>query len=144
PTGEFADVRDVASKTADNASRIAALFCLFEDGAEGTVSEAHAEAACRIAMWHLSESRRLLTELAQDPTVSMSARLDAWIKKECMEQASNRISTRRARQYSPARGNESDNAFSELVHAKRAHEILEGKSKWIVVNPKLISGEEKQ
>src|SRR5699024_8785301 len=106
PVGEFADVRDVASKTADNASRIAALFCLFEDGAEGTVSEAHAEAACRIAMWHLSESRRLLTELAQDPTVSMSARLDAWIKKECMEQASNRISTRRARQYSPARGKE--------------------------------------
>jgi putative DNA primase/helicase len=56
--GELHDVRDVASKSADNAARLAALFQQFEHGMGGAVGLDSFERASRIAAWHLYESRR--------------------------------------------------------------------------------------
>ena len=62
--GELYDVRDVASKTADNAARIAALFQIFEHGPGGAIGLEAFEGASRIAAWHLHEARRFYGELA--------------------------------------------------------------------------------
>lgn len=50
--GELYDVRDVASKSADNAARLAALFHVFE-GAGNSIEINALESASRIAAWHL-------------------------------------------------------------------------------------------
>src|SRR5205085_33748 len=50
--GELYDVRDVASKSADNAARLAALFHVFE-GTGGAVGADAFEGASRVAAWHL-------------------------------------------------------------------------------------------
>ena len=48
--GEFASVRDVASKTAENACRIAAVFKLFDHGRVGTLIESsYMEAGIAVA-----------------------------------------------------------------------------------------------
>ena len=46
--GELRDVRDIASKTADNASRLAALFQYFEDGSLIVGAEAREGSAEKI------------------------------------------------------------------------------------------------
>ncbi len=60
--GELFDVRDIASKTADNATRLAALFQTI-DGTADTVGPAAFEGASQIAAWHLNESRRFFSGL---------------------------------------------------------------------------------
>ena len=47
------DVRDIASKTADNAARIAASFHVFEGGETSKISEETLDSAKSIALWHL-------------------------------------------------------------------------------------------
>src|SRR4030095_1014276 len=61
--GDAHDVGDVASKTADNAARLAALFEIFEQQV-GPVSPSAFDSASRIAAWHLHEARRFFGELA--------------------------------------------------------------------------------
>jgi putative DNA primase/helicase len=60
---ELYDVRDVASKTADNAARLAALFHTF-NGSIGAIDIEAMESAARVTAWHLTEARRFLGELA--------------------------------------------------------------------------------
>lgn len=55
-SGEFSNVRDVASKTADNAARIAALFHVFEGNTTDTIDTPEMKSAADIALWHLFEA----------------------------------------------------------------------------------------
>jgi putative DNA primase/helicase len=78
-SGEFYNVRDVASKSADNAARMAALFQVFEYGLNSTDIELHCfEAASRIVAWHLNESRRFFSELALPRELADAMLLDRW------------------------------------------------------------------
>src|SRR5262249_49865174 len=52
--GELRDVRDVASKSADNLARLAALFQMFEHGIGAAVGVEAVENASRIVAWHLN------------------------------------------------------------------------------------------
>jgi putative DNA primase/helicase len=72
PHGEFADVRDVvASKSAENACRLAAIFHLWTHGPEGEIGAEDMARGARVAEWYLLEARRVLglreeNEVAQD------------------------------------------------------------------------------
>lgn len=146
PMGSLADVKDVASKIADNAARIAALFHLYEYGPAGAISAQAMQSACKIAMWHLDESRRLLTELSQDPALSLAARLDAWLIERCNEQRTDRVSTRDVLQYFPTlqlrKAAQLTPVLKELTDADRARQVTDGRKKLIVVNPRLLHGGE--
>lgn len=144
PFGSLADVKDVASKTADNAARIAALFHLYQNGPTGAISSHAMQSACEIAMWHLTESRRLLTELSQDPALSLAARLDAWLIERCNEQRTDRVSTRDVLQRGPSmklrKIAQLTSVLQELIDADRASLVSDDRKKLIVVNPKLLNG----
>lgn len=73
--GELYDVRDVASKTADNAARLAALFHGFSHSIGGAVDVDSFDSASRIAAWHLSEARRFFGELALPVELANAARI---------------------------------------------------------------------
>lgn len=146
PLGSLADVKDVASKTADNAARIAALFHLYAHGPNGAIDAQVMQSACTIALWHLGESRRLLTDLSQDPALSLAARLDAWLIARCNERRTNRVSTRDVLREFPSsklrRKEQLTPVLQELVDAERASSVQDGRQKLIVINPKLLNGGE--
>ncbi|MEO1092222.1 MAG: YfjI family protein [Pseudomonadota bacterium] len=68
----LAELRDVGSKGADNAARIAALFHLLEHGPGGVDQPIDGQAmtaATQIAGWHLLEAKRVLNETEMDDAV---------------------------------------------------------------------------
>jgi putative DNA primase/helicase len=139
------DVRDVASKTADNAARLAALFQVFcsrNSSSSSPVTAEHMESASRIAAWHLNESRRFFGELALPPELADPARLEAWVLNYCQQEAVNKVPTRTVQQYGPSGLREKatiEAAMRELNDLGRARLVLEGRSKIIQVNPALLS-----
>lgn len=141
--GELIDIRDVASKAADNVARLAALFHVFEHGLEGSISAGHIEAAGRIVAWHLNEARRFFGEIAMPTEAGNAARLDAWLLEYCRTEGMDTVSTRTVSQYGPGplRKKETfDIALHELIELDRVRLIKNGKQKSIQVNPVLLKG----
>lgn len=139
--GELYDVRDVASKTADNAARLAALFHLFTHGAEGEVSETSFEGASRIAAWHLSEARRFFGDLALPVELANAVRLDAWLIEYGRRERKRVVPRRDAQRFGPVRDKEGLKfALQELEELGRARLVVGGRSKDIHINPFLLAG----
>ena len=136
--GELYDVRDVASKIADNVARLAALLHMFECGAGGGVSLDAVERASKIAAWHLTESKRFFGELAQPQDMADAARLDTWLIAET--RASQKVPTiREAQQFSPVRVKARlDAALIILSELDRVRLGKVGKRNLIIVNPGLL------
>jgi putative DNA primase/helicase len=135
--GELCDVRDVASKAADNAARLAALFQVFEHG-EGDVSLKNIESASRIVAWHLSESRRFFGELSLPVELANAARLDTWLIEYCRRERTGIVGKSATLQYGPLRKKENlDAAIRELVELDRLRVRREGKRTWLAINPAL-------
>ena len=140
--GELYDVRDVASKTADNAARIAGLFQLFEHGMGGAVGLAAFEGASRIAAWHLHEARRFYGELALPEEQADAVRLDCWLIDYGKREKTSIIPRREVqRNVTPGhlrQKNTLDIALAELVESGRVRLIQEGRRKEIHINPVLL------
>jgi len=135
--GELYDVRDVASKSADNAARLAALFQIFEHGI-GTIELECFESAARIVAWHLSESRRFFGELALPVELANAVRLDTWLIEYCKRERTHDISTREAQRLGPLRDKEPlAQALQELADLNRIRILRDGRRKTINVNPAL-------
>ena len=142
--GELYDVRDVASKSADNAARLAALFQVFEHGMGGAVGLDCFESASRIAAWHLNESRRFFGELALPAELANAARLDTWLIEYCRRERTHVVPRRDVqRNVTPVHLRQNaalEDALRELIEAGRVLLVLEGRRKEIHVNPALIEG----
>ncbi len=140
--GELYDVRDVASKTADNASRIAALFQMFENGSSNSIGLAAFEGASRIAAWHLHEARRFYGELAMPKGLADAARLDQWLLAYCRKEKTRIIPRRDVqRNVTPVNLRHKDaldSALADLVEAGRVRLVHDERRKEIHVNPALL------
>jgi putative DNA primase/helicase len=136
--GELYDVRDVASKSPDNAVRLAALFQMFE-GAYGAISLDAFHRASLLAAWHLHESRRFFSELALPAELADATRLDRWLIERCRRERTHLVSTREAQRRSPIRDKEKlAAALRELEELDRVKVAQEGRRKTIKVNPALL------
>lgn len=137
--GELIDVRDVASKSADNAARLAALFHVFEHDLSDITTESFAGAA-RLAAWHLNESRRYFGEMAQAPELSDAARLDAYLLAHLRETHQTTVGKRYLQQFGPIRdGGRLTSALNELVDLDHARLIKDDKRIMVEVNPALLA-----
>lgn len=140
--GELYDVRDVASKSADNAARLAALFHVFERGAEGAVGLDAFERASRIAAWHLHEARRFFGELALPAELAEAVRLDSWLMAYCHRERTLLVPTRDAQRLGPIRDKEKlASALRELEELDRVRVTHELRRKTIKLNPALMGAE---
>ncbi|MHB8472910.1 MAG: DUF3987 domain-containing protein [Gammaproteobacteria bacterium] len=136
--GELYDVRDVASKSADNAARLAALFQIFEHGM-GAVGPECFESASRIAAWHLNEARRFFGELALPAELANAARLDTWLIGHCWRERTHLVGKNHTRKHGPLRdGAALDAAIRELADLDRVRLVKDGKRQTIMVNPSLL------
>jgi putative DNA primase/helicase len=136
--GELYDVRDVASKSADNAARLATLFQMF-DGAGGAIGAEAFEGASRITAWHLNEARRFFGELALPAELVDAARLDSWLIEHCQNGRTHFVGKNHVRQHGPLRdGARLDAAIRELAELDRLGLEKSGKRLTIHLNPALV------
>jgi len=141
--GQLFDIRDVASKIADNAARLAALFQYFEHGS-GELSFDAFESASRIAAWHLNEARRFFGGLALPQELADAARLDSWMLEYCRREKTGIIPVTKIQQYGPCGLRTKvaiDAAMEELEGLERARRVKDGKRKTIHINPALLEGD---
>lgn len=139
--GNLYDVRDVASKVADNAARLAALFEVFENGI-GPIGLQSFESASLIAAWHLSEARRFFGELVLPAELADAARLDAWLIEYCHRERKHYVGKNHVRQNGPGplrNRTRLDAALLELANLDRLRLMRDGKLLIIAVNPGLLA-----
>lgn len=136
--GELQDVKDVASKIADNAARLACLFHVLESGAGAVSLDAMARGA-KLATWHLTEAQRFLGQFALPPETEKAMRLNAWLLAWCQRERTDRVGTRDAQRLGPLRDKTAmDSAVAELADMGRVRTERDGKKRLIVVNPALL------
>lgn len=141
--GVLFDVRDVASKIADNAVRLAALFHIFESGV-GAISLDSFERASAIVAWHLNESRRFFGEIALPAEIADAVRLNDWLIQHCKREHTHCVAKRFAQQYGTIRDATRLNAaITELVAMDRIQIRQDGKKISIWLNPKLLTQDPK-
>lgn len=141
PGGDMAEARDIASKSADYAARMAALFHLFENGPDGTISSKHMKAATKIVAWHLYEARRFVGEIAISPERHNASKLDAWLVGYCQSNRIAEVSVRTIQQMGPSCTRDKraiESALMELVEAGRVRRVKNGKQNLVKVNPALL------
>jgi putative DNA primase/helicase len=137
---ELYDVRDVASKTADNAARLAALFHTFT-GSIGPIDIEAMESAARVTLWHLTEAKRFLGELAMPAELVNPARLESWMLDYCRREQTDKVPTREVQQFGPGglrdKGTYTQ-AIKELAELGRARLVQDGSKRLIQINPALL------
>ena len=139
--GELHAVRDVAAKASENMVRLAALFHVMERGAGGDIDVDCIQAANAVITWHLSEARRVLAELDTPPGLTTAIRLDAWLRAEALINGTGRVPTRRIFQYGPncvRDGREFAAALALLTERGRARLQVDGRQRYITINPALL------
>jgi putative DNA primase/helicase len=137
--GELYDVRDVASKSADNAARLAAIFHVFKHGPGGLIGADSFDEASTIAAWHLYESRRFFGELALPVELSEAARVDSWLTNYCRRERVSSVGKNYTLQHGPLRKSERlNNAIKELCELDRLQITKDGKRLTLNVNPSLL------
>lgn len=138
--GELYELRDSASKAADNVARIAAVFHCAESRT-GKIEADHIEAAAVVVAWHLNEAKRLFNELVLPVGVMRAKVLADWLIAECRATGVNRVTTRRISQYAPSqlRGKaERDAALELLEDSGHVRLTGEGKARFVEINPGLL------
>ena len=135
---ELYDVRDVASKSADNAVRLAALFQWLNKPNQAISLDAF-DSASRIVSWYLSESRRFFGELALPEELANAAKLDSWLIDYCKREQTHLVAKNAVLQYGPLRKKEKlDAATQELAELDRLQVQKDGKRIILVINPNLL------
>ena len=133
-------MRDVASKSADNAARLAGLFELFEHGLRGKISAETIARACRIAAWHLNEARRWLLQNTKDDDLEAARLLEDWLIRRCQQTGLSSVPKNYALQHGPGLLRSADKlnaALQLLENLSRAKLVLE-KQVIILLNPTLL------
>ena len=139
PDKELSDIKDLASKSADNVARLGALFALYENRAE--IDAAHVERASRIIVWHLYEGKRFFRTLAASEDQILAGKLDAWL----IEQKRPEIAKREIQKSGPNRLRKKevlDRILNILGGKNRIKILKQGHGETIVIHPVLLKGGE--
>lgn len=137
--GDLKDIRDVASKAADNVARIAALFHLFEYSDTDSINTELIEAAGAIVTWHLYEAKRFLQQIATPTHINNAIKVDNYILRYCREHGTSTLSQSFILQRGAIRDAKTlKAALMELVEANRIRLFTEGKASVVEVNPELL------
>ena len=146
PSGELFDVRDVASKVADNTARMAANFQYFEDCNCREIGLEIFEGAARINAWHLHEALRLYSGLPITEDQANLEQLDDWLRDWCEKHDTDSISRREVQNLGPSYfrqdGKALDAALEELQTKNRVRLVEKERKRILIqVNPKLLKRE---
>lgn len=140
--GDMQDYKDIASKSADNAARIAGLFHLFNGGdVLDDVQGATMQSACRLAGWYLYEARRFFGEIALPEELNNAVLLDQWLVDYCKKHNTDHIGKTTAMQRVPTKLRKKaalEDALNSLEQAHRIRRVIEARTEYIEINPALL------
>ncbi|NND81299.1 MAG: DUF3987 domain-containing protein [Gammaproteobacteria bacterium] len=143
PSGELVDVKDIASKAADNVARLACLFHVFENGDASPIGKESIMQAGQIVHWHLQEAHRFIGEMVLSPEQSNAAKLDRWLVAYCDQRREAELPRRTIQQYvTPTnlrKGRTLDAALERLADANRLAIREDGRKSTVVINPHLLN-----
>ncbi len=139
PGGELSAVRDVASKAAEQAARLAAIFHVIEQGAEGLITVESLERAVAVAGWHLLEARRVFGEQDLPAEVKAAQKLETWL---LANHDGRKVPLQRIRQYGPSAVRRKDDLWAalELLADHGRIIISDDRPTFIELNPALTEG----
>ncbi len=150
--GAFDAVKDVGSKSAENACRIAAVCQIFAQGGPAPeVDETHMQAGIAIAAWHLGEAKRLFLEVDAPQNLTDARELGAWLAGKGQELANSNgepiidrageLALRDIQRCGPNQVRDSlrrDAALEVLVEAGHVRLLSRGRQKRLVIHPDLL------
>ena len=150
--GEFSAVRDVASKSAENAVRVAAVFQLFDRGrVDRLLDHAYMDSGIAVASWHLSEARRIFYEQDAPQNVADARELARWLTGRAQSatdssgapivSTNGELALREIQRIGPNRTRDSlrrDAALDVLEEHNYLRRCDSGKQKRVELNPKLL------
>lgn len=140
--GELSDMRDIGSKAADNAARLAGLFHAYAGNLHLAIDETAMAAATKIVAWHLSESRRFLSEMSTSPEISEAIQLDRWLIQQLRQTGEYEMPFSHIQQRGPNTLRKKSVLHARLETLKdlnRVRGYQVGRAHWIQVNPQLLN-----
>ncbi len=88
--GVLADLRDVASKAAENAARIAGVLTIVEDPDALAIKSKSMAAGCELMLWYLTEALRLAGQHRQPEALRNAIKLLDWLRSKDKSETSVR------------------------------------------------------
>jgi putative DNA primase/helicase len=143
PGRDMAEARDVASKAADNAARLAALFHIFENDSGCAIGLGRMQAAACVVSWHLYEARRFIGEIALPVEVNQAVKLEGWLLEHCRQCGISEVSTSTIMQLGPQNTRKKgllEKTLKELIEAGRVRVVKDDRRKLVKINPALLGG----
>ena len=138
PLGEFVNVKDVASKSADNAARLACILHAFEHGLSAISADSMGR-ACALAFWFLGEAKRFLNHIDMPPETLRAKRLNDWLLERAKAEGMAQLSRRDIQREGPIRdGDQLTAAIERLTQMNRIKQVSIGKKRLVELNPELI------
>jgi hypothetical protein len=141
--GNFASIKDAASKAADNIARLAAVLHVFEYGARGPIEARSVEAASRIVLWHTFSARALFAPFTLSRGTANAATLDRWLIDHCTMEGTDGFAARTLANAGPnstRKREDLDAALDVLAAHGRVRVVQLGRRRTIKVNPALLDG----
>ena len=141
PGGEFTEVKDFASKNAEQAARISGVIHVFNYGPEGEIQPDTMEQSIHIAQWFLYEAKRIFVTDGLPEEFKNAFILQNWIKDSCQLSQLSQLSQGLILKDGPNQLRDKkirDNALKILEEHGAVILITEGKKKIIKVNPILL------
>ncbi len=90
PDGALENLRDVGSKAAENAARIAGVLTIIENPEAATVDGEAMASGCELAAWYVDEALRLSDAYRQSPGLRNAIRLLDWLRAKGKRETSVR------------------------------------------------------
>ncbi|PIE65385.1 MAG: hypothetical protein CSA26_03425 [Desulfobacterales bacterium] len=150
PKGVYRDISETASKSAENAARLAAVFQLFEDGnpygqkgykegSYGFINPENMQRGATLARWYLDEALRFFVEIERTREEEDALQLERWLI-ERYQQGVHRESRRVAnRELFSRKLDRLEGAIYFLAERNRLRVSKEGKSILLEINPQVLS-----
>ncbi|WP_136796930.1 DUF3987 domain-containing protein [Desulfosediminicola ganghwensis] len=142
-TGMYSNMKDVASKAAENVARLAALFHVVSGNGFDKEIDAHQlKSAGKLMLWYLNEADRFIEKIALTGDQKSVVMLDEWLLKYYQEKGTTKIPVREIQQNGPKSLRKKDKhepVVKALIKLDRLQLIMDGRKKMVELNPKLFN-----
>src|SRR5262245_10308953 len=141
--GDFASIRDVASKAGDNIARLATVLHLFEHGPVGPIGLRSVESAAELVSWNLYAAKGLFAPFTMSREAANAATLDRWLIDRAQMEGVSSFPTRTLLQSGPnvtRRRETFEEAMKILTQHGRARRVEIGRKRLVEINPALLDG----
>lgn len=143
PGGLYRGIPDIASKSADQAARLAGSFHFWNgETVRNLIAERTMYSACEVARWHLDEAKRYLEAGGRGESMEDSMALERWLVERLTHGGNPEVSRRDIQQAGPNRLRDPrrlSESLSTLEALRRLRMTRRGKSVMIRLNPALLS-----